>query len=813
MDDNKKARAGLSVPLGLVLTLLAVGAVLVTAAAITGINYYLDARHGERAAADEFVSISMRSADAVNQLERKGESLALALSEYEFSERLFTKGEGHGLLSAMARLLHRDDAIFSLFAGFPGGDYLELSNLDASSGLRGAWGARPEERWVLMRIHDRDGVRSEVRQFLGPDLAVLREEVRDSDYFANQRPWFQGAERGRLHVTDPYQLDIVQRRGMSYSVAAGEGVVVGAVVLLSSLDAALGASRYPQTQMSLLFNQAGQLIASSRPPEGAAEVTRVRDEISAAQPHRFLVELAAEPAGIRRLREVSLAEHSYFAYVEPLQGLDADAGTRFAGFLVSVEEVMARYRRQALISVLISVGMVVLVLPLVFLATRAVSEPIRRLAAESDKVRQRDYENVHRVPSAIREVSWLSKSLVEMSDAICSYEEQQRALREGIIKLIAGAVDRKSPYTGGHCERVPVLAESLASAASAADSGPLADFSLSGDAAWREFRIAAWLHDCGKITTPEHIVDKGAKLEANYNRIHEIRMRFEVLLRDAEIAFLRKAPLGGQGEVMDEAGLKRRCDEIADDFAFLARCNIGGEFMDDAHIERLRRIGALTWERRLDDRLGLSPVEAARLAAIPSPTPGTETVLADKPEHCIPWDHIGPRLDTGRFTMQPPPLKQNLGELYNLSIGRGTLTDEDRYRINEHISATIDMLEALPWPEELSRVAEYAGGHHEKMDGTGYPRSLRGDQLSIPARILAIADIFEALTAGDRPYKPAKKLSVSMSILRSLALEQHIDKDLFRLFVEQGLYRDYARDFLRPDQIDDVDAEALLAGV
>jgi HD-GYP domain-containing protein (c-di-GMP phosphodiesterase class II) len=155
--------------------------------------------------------------------------------------------------------------------------------------------------------------------------------------------------------------------------------------------------------------------------------------------------------------------------------------------------------------------------------------------------------------------------------------------------------------------------------------------------------------------------------------------------------------------------------------------------------------------------------------------------------------------------MKTPEREANLGEIYNLSISRGTLTEEDRYRINEHMAQTIVMLESLPWPRHLRRVPEYAGGHHEKMDGSGYPRGLRREQMSIPARVMAIADIFEALTAADRPYKPPKTLSESMRIMQRMVREGHIDPELFRLFVESGVYREYAQRFLKPEQIDAVD--------
>ena len=150
-------------------------------------------------------------------------------------------------------------------------------------------------------------------------------------------------------------------------------------------------------------------------------------------------------------------------------------------------------------------------------------------------------------------------------------------------------------------------------------------------------------------------------------------------------------------------------------------------------------------------------------------------------------------------------------ELENLSIRAGTLTAAEREVINHHIVTTITMLEQLPWPQHLKRVTEYAGGHHERMDGDGYPKGLKREEMSLPARIMGIADIFEALTASDRPYKKGMTLSEALTILRKFKYNGHIDPDLFDVFVKKGVYQSYAQQFLKASQIDEVDPEALLS--
>ena len=321
---------------------------------------------------------------------------------------------------------------------------------------------------------------------------------------------------------------------------------------------------------------------------------------------------------------------------------------------------------------------------------------------------------------------------------------QLETLFESFISLINGAIDEKSPYTGGHCQRVPVLTMLLAEAVNETKAGPLAEFNMS-DKDRYELKIAGLLHDCGKVTTPVHVVDKATKLETIFDRIKLIDTRFEVLKRDLEIEALQQK--------LSEKDLRDRLRQVEEDRRFLQVCNIGGERMKDEDIAQVKRIAKYRWR-------DLSGHEADFL---------TED------------------------------------EVRNLTIRAGTLTDEERKIINHHIVATIKMLEALPWPKHLTKVPEYAGGHHERMDGKGYPKGLTREQMSVQARCMGIADIFEALTAKDRPYKKGKTLSESLEILGRMRMNQHVDPDLFDIFVRRKVYRRYAEMFLDKEQIDEVD--------
>jgi HD-GYP domain-containing protein (c-di-GMP phosphodiesterase class II) len=389
--------------------------------------------------------------------------------------------------------------------------------------------------------------------------------------------------------------------------------------------------------------------------------------------------------------------------------------------------------------------------------------------------------------------------------------EAQKNLLEAMIQLVAGAIDAQSPYTGGHCQRVPELTKLLVRAAHDAQQGPFAQFQLSEEE-WEAVHVGAWLHDCGKVTTPEYVVDKATKLETVCNRIHEIRTRFEVLKRDAEINYWRSRSQGTP-EQAALAELQAKWQTIDADFAFVAECNVGGEFLGEDKIARLREIAQRAWMRTLDDRLGLSRDELRRLEKVPaSALPAVESVLADKPEHLIermPEEDMHHYAEHG-FSVKVPRYKFNRGELYNLSISRGTLTEEERFIINDHIVQTIVMLEHLPFPKHLRQVPEIAGGHHEHMDGRGYPRGLKREEMSVAARVMAIADVFEALTAADRPYKAPKTLSESLLIMANMVRDAHLDADLFELFLRSGVCHIYASRYMMAPQIDDVDVDAFI---
>ena len=319
------------------------------------------------------------------------------------------------------------------------------------------------------------------------------------------------------------------------------------------------------------------------------------------------------------------------------------------------------------------------------------------------------------------------------------------SLFESFISLINEAIDDKSTHTGGHCHRVPDLTMMLADAVNRCSYGPLSSFSLSEEDR-HELKIAGLLHDCGKITTPVHVVDKATKLETIFDRIELIETRAEIIFRDMKIA-------QSQNLISEKLATDRR-HQLIEDCHFLKHCNIGVESMQDVDIERVHSISAN-----------------------------------------YQWEDLSGKIH--------PFLSDE--EIENLTIRAGTLTPKERIIINHHIESTINMLEELPWPKHLKNVPEYAGGHHERMDGKGYPKGLKRDEMSVQARCMGIADIFEALTAQDRPYKKGKTLSESLHILGKMKLNGHIDPDLFDIFIWEKVYEEYAQKFLDPHLIDKID--------
>lgn len=970
----------------LTLSVIMTGLVIVLYAALAIYQFRVGKHRMLEQAADTFGRIGREAVAAI-----EGELQPARITASLLAKTPLLAGERHAerlaQLPLLAGALRANPSLSAVYGGTGNGSFVLLRALP-NADLRRQMLAPAGAAFLLQSV-DRDGG-APLGRYLFYDERLKLVEARerpDYDFDPRSRPWFELAQGARdeatIVQTAPYLFFTTREVGLTLANASGPAVA-GVDVSLATLSDMLARQRITPSAELMIVDARGAVLAHSkreRPPADAKRLPTV-DELASpvlrqlwsarsvvpAEPmlsvegREWVVRLEPLPAGRGGERMQQTPQRLLLAMAAPRDELQADA-------------IRARD-----VSIAITAGILLLMLPLVHWAANLVSRPLRQLAREAEAIRRFEFDGPDSKRSAIREVDQLSVAMTAMkhslrrfleisnalsaerqfdtlldrlleetisvadatggaihlvtpdgkhlepassrlrgeqsdgsalfrwdlddadspsaavqalrTDRTCEREvhwdnprdlatfgrlfkrlqsshfrvlalplknrqnepigtlsltfvlddgehraslspsrvafiealsgtaavaidnqlllRARKELLESFIQLVAGAIDAKSPYTGAHCQRVPELTKLLARAACAAKEGPYAAYDLDEDQ-WEALHIAAWLHDCGKVTTPEFVVDKATKLETIYDRIHEIRTRFEVLKRDARIERLERALTPAQLDQIAQ-DLTPVLAELDEEFAFVAQCNVGAEFLAPDKVERLRRIGGRGWWRTLDDTLGISNDERKRRKAKPAPLPARERLLADKPEHVLERpeaERLAPDNAWG-FNLEQPEHLYNRGELHNLSVSRGTLTEEERYKINEHIIQTIRMLGELPFPRHLRKVPEIAGGHHERMDGAGYPRGLKREQMSPEARMMAIADIFEALTADDRPYKAGKMLSEAIAIMAKMRANGHIDPDLFELFLRSGVYLDYAKRFMHPEQVDAVDVGAFL---
>lgn len=673
--------------------------------------------------------------------------------------------------------------------------------------------ARRIPQFAIRHINGVDKKELDIWDYKDEDFNTTSIHFKKLNYDARTRTWYQEIKANqRVYWSEPYLFASTGTPGIT--IAVGDFNQFNKKMKVAAADFTLDTlSKILQEKALLLngeivmFNESKEIIASSIKKDEKSQEKKILtlEDLKESKYEHVYANLSHGKFN----GEITHNNKAYLYFITKLPQITGKSW--YIASVIEKELIVSDIKMTMLKTVLIGLLiMIITYFPIQFILKRFVIEPIQDLEYMTNEIANNRFKNIKPTKTVIYEFYELSNSMVTMSNAIQKYELDQKNLIDSFIKILAESIDAKSPYTGGHCERVPVIAKMLVKEASNCKEGIFKDFQLTTEDEIREFEIAAWLHDCGKVVTPEYVVDKATKLETIYNRIHEIRTRFEVLHRDATIEYYQQLIKTPEQQEALEKHLQEQHQKLQDDFAFLAECNIGGEFMDDAKIERVKEIANITWVRNFDDRIGLSQAELLRVSNFPSSTPQTEKILSDKSEHLVTRerDVNETEYEEYKFKVDIPQYAYNMGELYNMCIKRGTLNQEERFKINEHIIMTIKMLEQLPFTSNLKNVPEYAGGHHETMVGSGYPRKLTKEDISIPARIMAIADVFEALTASDRPYKKAKTLSESIKIMSLMVKDGHIDGDLFKLFLTSGNYLDYANKYLKPEQIDEVDIKA-----
>lgn len=689
------------------------------------------------------------------------------------------------LIKKATTALVNKNYIYSIYVGYDNNSFYEVINLNIHDELRKKYNAKEKDRWLVVKIFTKDNKKVQLEQFLDEDLKLTRYKLEDATYQPTVRPWYKKAiKTDEIIKTSPYMFANLGNYGITYAKKLSNNkAVMGLDISLKSLSNFLKEHENIEGTRLYLFDEKKSIIASNI--QNHLKEDELRDILNSSMNQEGKL--------------LTIKKKEYF--VSSVEILTSENEKEYLTILIPEAQIMKESNKKILYATIVATIILLLILPVIWYATRIITDPIKELEKENKKIRKRKYDKVKQLKTPIKEIYDLSKSLVGMSQSIKEYELAQIKLFDSVVELIATTIDAKSKYTAGHCERVPTLTLMMAEAATKSKDSIFKGFELTKEDEIRELSIAAWLHDCGKVTTPIHVVDKATKLETIYNRIHEIRTRFEVVHRDLQIQALNRI-INNENKDEVNTWLKEAQTKLIEDFEFIAKANVGAEFMKDEDKQRVKEIAQTTWTRNFDNTLGLSQDEENRLKNSDSKV---EYILEDRESHVIPrpneefqdYDKYG-------FKVNIPNNLFNFGEIYNLTIDRGTLTEEERFKINEHVIMSIKMLENLPLPDYLKKVPEYAGAHHETLIGTGYPRKLTKEDMSIPARIMAVADVFEALTAADRPYKKPKTLSESIRILSFMVKDQHLDADIFKLFLESGIYLEYGKKYLNKEQIDEV---------
>ena len=763
---------------------------------LSGVQYYFSKQMALSATERAFYQTAEKITVNMHSRDQLAKEVLYQMQNFPAISKPITDALPMDVIKRYIYTLKRNNNMYAVYSGDKSGDFFEVINMKSSSQLYKHFEAPKSTRWIVINIEGIGKDRTKTTSYLDTSLSLIMSRSEPSSYMATSRPWFKQAIETQTAVrSDLYTFSNLNQKGITFSKRVeGTDTVLALDFTLPKLHALLKSLKFSDSSEIYMFGRDGNIIASSVEADPKRDETISRMLSKSVKEQVFMMEEG---------------DQTRFAMVTTMSR--ENGSNTYLGISVDRDEMLKPYLENIAYSLLAAFILFILSIPFIIYATSQIVEPIKALMVENKKITQRHFDEVVEVKTNIIELSMLSDSLVAMSKSIQAYQEAQKELMDSFIKLIAGAIDAKSPYTGGHCERVPLLATMLVKEASQADTGTLKAFSFTTKEEMEEFERGAWLHDCGKITTPEYVVDKATKLETIYNRIHEVRTRFEVIWRDIEIAYLEGIINGEKREELEQWREEER-QALMDDFLFVAETNIGGEFMSEERKERIQSIAKRTWMRHFDDRLGLSDselmlyTESERVAL-----PATEALLSDRAEHIVErsdFDEEGYKKDG--FKLDVPTHLYNYGEIYNLCIEKGTLSEEERFKIQEHVIMSIKMLEQLPYTDDMKRIPEYAGTHHETLIGTGYPRELKADELSVPAKIMAIADIFEALTASDRPYKKGKTLSQALKIMSFMKKDQHIDGELFTLFLRSGIYKAYAKEHLKPEQIDEVDIASYL---
>ena len=736
-----------------------------------------------------FERLSYELASKIEDQDEESYDFLTILSSYDFIDETPISNKKHSSLKVITTFLQNKNYIYSVYFAKNDSSFYELVNLEHNASVKTSLKAPENSRWLVIKIYEIAGKKLKFEEFLDSNLNLLQSFEKETNFKVSTRPWFiKAINSNTITKTEPYLFSSIDKYGISYvKKIKNKDLVIGLDITSKKLEEIINSDLNEESKI-FFYKTSGELLVSNH---------SFKDELINKQLFNFTKED----------RIVSFDSKEY------LHGKFFFKNGEILQILFPLDKLLQPSINQVYLFIVISFSLFLIIgVPLIIFASNLITKPIEKIVQENNKIKNRQFKKVKKVDSIIVEIDELSESLLDLSESVEKYQTNQKDLMDSFIKLIAVAIDEKSEYTGAHCKRVPELVSMIVDEINSSKDKAFEDFEIKDEEELREITVSAWLHDCGKVIIPEYVVDKATKLETIYNRIHEIRTRFEVIYRDLIIKSLEEKLQGKNIDEVEE-NLKNEHQKLKEDFEFIAKVNIGGEFLKDEDKQRVETIAKRTWYRYFDNTLGLSNDEKQRLKdkQKDETLPVKEDLLVNKPEHIIKRDeNYKNKNDKYNFKMEVPENLYDLGEIYNLTISAGTLTKEERYKIQEHIVMTIKMLEELPFPEELKNVPLYAGAHHETLVGTGYPRKLKKENLPLVSRIIAFADVFEALTASDRPYKSSKTISESVKILHNMVKKEHLDKNIFEIFLKKGIYKEYAKKYLNKDQIDEINLDEFI---
>jgi len=764
---------------------------------LLAIQYYFSHTMVLELTQKRFSHLAKQTSIVIDERNRQAEDIVSILGHTPAIRQIDSNRTIQDLLRLFIDPIQKNNTIYAIYVGYPSGEYFEVVNINHSKAVAEMFKAPPGARWDIEHIVYREGKGYRSAQYYDADLKRISQVNEETEYDPRKRPWYRQALHQKGVVsTAPYLYFRLKKMGITYSMSVEGQAVIALDITLEGLNSLLKELK-GSSDIEIYMVENGQLIASSEEHNRTVLSEDIATIFQTKPRHIVSYEKEGE---------------AYLSMAIPAK-VNGNARTWLV-FRAKKIEMMKPYLNIIYSELAATLLLILLLVPMVrHLAARFV-RPVSQLLQENEWVKNREFDRIQRVESGIVELNQLSDSLVDMAQSIQAYEKKQEELLDGLIRLVASTIDAKSPYTGEHCKKVPILAKMLIEEADKSQEGSLKNFSISSKEMMKGIEWSACLHDCGKLVIPDYVIDKATKLETVYNRIHEVRTRFEVLLRDAKITYL-EALLRGDDPQKAAEELEAVQSRLQRDLTFIARINLGHEPMSDADYARLEKIAAIQWTRHFSKFLGISREERALLGE-EGELPVAEHLILEGEEYKIERDARDFEFfKQEQVKMEIPPLLYNRGELYNLRIKQGTITKEERFKIQEHAIHTLKILKELPWTKSLKQVVEDAANHHEYIDGTGYPRALDKSQLSIPARVMAIADIFEALTASNRPYKKYKTLSQALAIMTEMVKANKLDAELYRVFIKSGIYLQYAEKYLKPKQIDleNIDAAAIIAEI